>query len=122
MDPVLKKLRFKEGDRVYIKGSPAAYAKLIAGAGVQQSERLSGPLAVVHMFFRLASELRQEAPKIRKAIDGGGIAWLSYPKAKALETDLNRDIVREIAAEYDLDTVAQVAIDETWSALRVKPV
>jgi hypothetical protein len=39
---------------------------------------------------------------------------------KQLNTDLNRDIVRSIVNENGLDPVRQVAVDETWSALRLK--
>ena len=41
---------------------------------------------------------------------------------KALPTDLNRDIVRVTLEPLGLETVIQVAIDETWSALRAKVV
>jgi hypothetical protein len=48
--------------------------------------------------------------------------WISYPKGKALQTDLNRDIVRVTLVPLGLEVVSQVAIDETWSALRAKSV
>ena len=51
----------------------------------------------------------------------GGILWVCYPKAKALGTDLNRDVVRMSVARAGLETVAIVAVDDFWSALRCKP-
>ena len=45
---------------------------------------------------------------------------IAYPKAGKPGTDLNRDRVRERAAEHALDTVRQVALDDVWSALRLK--
>ncbi len=52
----------------------------------------------------------------------GGILWVCYPKAKALGTDLSRDVVRETVARVGLETVALVAVDGVWSALRCKRV
>jgi hypothetical protein len=49
-----------------------------------------------------------------------GVAWVAYPKAGKLGTDLNRDRVREAVQAHGLDTVRQVALDDTWSALRLK--
>ena len=35
-------------------------------------------------------------------------------------TDQQRDILHNLAAEYGLTVASQVAIDDTWSALRFK--
>ena len=51
----------------------------------------------------------------------GGILWISYPKQSAKQdTDLNRDILRESLLNQSLKAVAQISIDDTWSALRFK--
>src|SRR3954449_3349882 len=50
----------------------------------------------------------------------GALTWIAYPKAGKLGTDLNRDRVRSRVAEHGLDTVRQVALDDVWSALRLK--
>ena len=38
------------------------------------------------------------------------------------DPDLNRDIVRVALQDAGLETVSQVSIDDTWSALRAKAV
>jgi hypothetical protein len=45
--------------------------------------------------------------------------WVAYPKAN--RTDINRDTLWPILAEYGLRPITQVAIDEVWSALRFRP-
>jgi hypothetical protein len=45
---------------------------------------------------------------------------VSYPKGKALGTDLNRDIAAALLHAFGLEGIFQVAIDDTWSALRFK--
>ena len=49
------------------------------------------------------------------------LAWIAYPKAGRLGTDLNRDILAATLAGEGVRPVRQIAIDETWSALRFRP-
>jgi hypothetical protein len=51
----------------------------------------------------------------------GGILWLCYPKKTgALKSDITRDSGWEPVSEAGLLGVTQVALDETWSALRFR--
>lgn len=45
--------------------------------------------------------------------------WVAYPKGN--RTDINRDTVWPILARHGLRPIAQVAVDEVWSALRFRP-
>jgi hypothetical protein len=45
--------------------------------------------------------------------------WVAYPKAN--RTDLNRDTLWPIVAQLGVRPITQVSIDETWSALRFRP-
>ncbi|MBW3554321.1 MAG: hypothetical protein KY466_12455 [Gemmatimonadetes bacterium] len=47
------------------------------------------------------------------------LAWIAYPKAGQLRTDLNRDV--RAAGAHGLKGLRQIAIDEVWSALRFRP-
>jgi hypothetical protein len=49
------------------------------------------------------------------------LSWIAYPKGGALGTDLNRDRLAAEATERGAQPVRQVAIDGTWSALRLRP-
>ena len=48
-------------------------------------------------------------------------AWIAYPKAGKLGTDLNRDKLREIGESFHIEAVRLVSLDETWSAMRFRP-
>ena len=49
------------------------------------------------------------------------LAWLAYPKgSKAAGRDLNRDTIWAFARTIGLTLVTNIAVDETWSALRVR--
>ena len=63
---------------------------------------------------------------MRKAVGGEAarrdkLAWIAYPKAGKLGTDLNRDILSAALAVEGVQPVRQIAIDEVWSALRFRP-
>ncbi len=76
----------------------------------------------VLLFVTNRAELDQHVHLLVGAAKRGAMVWLAYPKAKQLGTDLNRDIIHNHMPSVGLDAVRQVAIDDTWSALRFKPV
>jgi hypothetical protein len=47
-----------------------------------------------------------------------GAFWVAYPKAN--RTDINRDSLWPIVAEYGMRPVTQVSVDDVWSALRFR--
>ncbi len=48
-----------------------------------------------------------------------GILWIAYPKGG--RADINRDSLWPMVAVHGLRPITQVAIDDTWSALRFRP-
>jgi hypothetical protein len=52
----------------------------------------------------------------------GNLFWLAYPKKSGkIESDLSRDIIWRVIEEYGYRPVSMVSIDDTWSAMRVRP-
>ncbi len=49
---------------------------------------------------------------------------MTYPKgtSKALAADINRDDIHRYTATIGLQTVAQVSVDDDWSAIRCRVV
>lgn len=109
------KLQIKPDVSVSVVGGPTGFA--VTGRPLAPSPRAAG--AVVGFVTRRAEIARQRAVLAAAAADR--IAWLAYPKAGQLGTDITRDTLREDVAALGLDAVRQVAIDETWSALRLRP-
>lgn len=48
------------------------------------------------------------------------LAWIVYPKAGKLDTDLNRDVLARLAQQQGARPVRQIAINDTWSAMRFR--
>ncbi len=70
-------------------------------------------------FVTMAADL-DAATDVFDAAGCDDAAWIAYPKAKQLGTDLNRDI---LAAKLPATVrpVRQISIDAVWSALRLRP-
>ncbi|HSU76196.1 MAG TPA: hypothetical protein VLI89_03950 [Burkholderiales bacterium] len=73
------------------------------------------------VFVRTLAEVEAKAGPIIALAKADGIAWLAYPKAGQLDTDLNRDILWRHMLKKGVQGVRQVAIDATWSAMRFRP-
>jgi len=82
----------------------------------------SGPddAEAVLVFVRSRAELDAAEPAVRAA-SRDVLAWVAYPKAGRLGTDLNRDILAAALTARGLQPVRQVALDDVWSALRFRP-
>jgi hypothetical protein len=122
MTPALKKLRYKPGMRVGVVGAPSGFERqVIAAKEITRAPARAKNLDLVQAFFTRQAHFVRDLPRLTKTLADGGILWVCYPKAGALGTDLHRDIVRDLAAEAGWETVAAVAVDDVWSALRLKP-
>jgi hypothetical protein len=120
--PVHQKLLLKPGARALILSAPAGYRDQIPKDVQVEQQLTAGPYDFIQSFVTRRDEVLALGPQLRQALKPGGVLWVSYPKGKALPTDLNRDILGVALAEVGLQTVSQVAIDDVWSALRAKVV
>lgn len=77
--------------------------------------------AAVPLFVRTGAELEEGVEPVLAAANAGGPAWVAYPKAGQLGTDLNRDTLANAMRAKGVRPVRQVSIDEVWSALRFRP-
>jgi hypothetical protein len=66
-----------------------------------------------------AASLRAMLDARRDHLTRPSTLWVAYPKGN--RTDINRDSLWPILGEYGLRPVAQVAVDDVWSALRFRP-
>jgi hypothetical protein len=111
------KLQIKPGTVVAAVAVPADGPDL-SGLG-QRGE--PGQAGAVIAFAHSSGDL---AGPVRPAIDAARqdrLAWIAYPKAGQLGTDLNRDVLAAALAGRGIRPVRQVALDDVWSALRFRP-
>jgi hypothetical protein len=65
------------------------------------------------------ASLREALTEHRRSLRAPSSLWIAYPKAN--RADINRDTIWPIVGEHGLRPISQIAIDDTWSALRFRP-
>ena len=73
------------------------------------------------LFARSRAELERCLPAAQARLAPGGALWVAYRKGGIKAgSDIRRDDIRACAQALGLDSVAMIAIDGIWSALRLK--
>jgi hypothetical protein len=72
------------------------------------------------VFADSAAGAREILTAQRDRLAAPAVFWVAYPKAN--KADINRDSLWPILGDYGMRPISQVAVDETWSALRFRPV
>jgi hypothetical protein len=118
--PVAERLQVKGDRRLAVIGAPAALEKTV-GAAKARADLAKAD--VVLLFAPNRAGLEAKLPGVLKQMPASAILWVAYPKLSSkLASDLSRDIIHALAPDHGLDTVSQIAIDDDWSALRLKRV
>lgn len=119
MQEVLKKLRFKGQGRIIHapKDHATACIELGCKTGFDQT-----PSANTLVFIYDKDELSAFLADELNHIVPDSVFWIAYPKATSkLKSNINRDSIRMTVEDYGITTVSAISIDETWSALRLRP-
>lgn len=78
-----------------------------------------GVFDFILLFVSNIAELEEYVPAAIKAGNFDCILWIAYPKrSSGIQTDINRDTGWDVVKNSGMRPVTQVAIDQTWSALR----
>lgn len=120
--PLWKKLGFKESFNIRTIATPANYAELLKGMpeGVSFDMDNSTERDLIHFFTKDARELSETLPQLRKEIKQNGMIWVSWPKrASKVPTDVNEDLIRDLALKIGLVDVKVCAVDQIWSGLKL---
>jgi hypothetical protein len=119
-----KKLRLQAGQKALLINPPQGYLQALGELpeGVQVTTQPDGSYDFVQLFVKDRSELEQFGPAAFQAVKYDGLLWVCYPKQTGkIKSDLNRDSLWKLMQPTGLSPVMQIAIDETWSALRFRP-
>jgi hypothetical protein len=116
--PIAERLQVKGDRRLAVIGAPPGLEKAIDASKARAD---AANADVVLLFTPDLAGFKARLPALLKTVRKAQILWVAYPKlSSALAADLSRDIIHKLAPDYGLDTVSQIAIDEDWSALRLK--
>lgn len=111
---LVRKLQLKE-QRLRVVNAPSGFSAGALEAAPDDED------AAVLVFARNSAELDEHAAVAIEAARQDRLAWIAYPKAGQLGTDLNRDRLWERLKDQGIRGVRQVSIDAVWSAMRFRP-
>lgn len=120
-----KKLHIQPGQRLLILKAPQGHIEGLGPLpeGAELAETPEGTFEFVHLFVKNVDELERLGPVAIEAVKHDGLLRISYPKCSSkVETDLSRDVGWDVVAQAGLRPVTQISVDDTWSALRFRPV
>lgn len=115
---VAEKLRLKPGARVAVAADDDQLAVLGAlPDGARAVGPSSGAEAAV-LFVRSAAELDERLAVVDAHLREAAPVWLVYPKGN--RADINRDSIWRRVEEHAWTLVANVSVDDVWSAVRMR--
>lgn len=126
MNDASRKLRFACAAQALAYNLPDEAASLVSAMRAESARvyrEPNGTYPFVIAFARSMAEARQGAATVAEAVEGDGLLWLCYPKGTSKrypKPDLNRDSLWPVYHGFGMRPVAQVALDDDWSAMRFR--
>ncbi len=121
---LFKKLKINITQKMLILNPPAEFTFFVAGLKYDAvlPENPDQRYDYVQLFATSQNEMENEVIKLGNALKYDCTFWICYPKGGGtIKSDIRRDTVWKALELIHLRPVTQVAIDETWSALRGRP-
>jgi hypothetical protein len=126
MNPIFKKLNFKDQDQVHIVNAPESFQKdMNEMADLTTLKTSLSGVKKISFFLGFVTQQKQVddlTAKVIPLLEDDGVFWFAYPKgtSKKYTCEFNRDNGWGKLGGYDFEPVRMVAIDEDWSALRFR--
>jgi hypothetical protein len=116
---VAERLFIKPGHLVRFINAPTDAKKLLGNLPNGASLVQSGAADVTLFFAGSVRELDAHLNEALKAAQTN--LWIAYPKIESAKSDLSRQVVHDAFARSGWKPVAQISVDDTWSAIRGRP-
>ena len=115
---VLEKIGVKENMRSIFVNAPSDTLKEVESPLINLEPKLSGKFDYIHLFVKSQEEFLKKFPKVAKHLEKTGMLWLSWPKSRQYETDLDIKTVIKLGYDHGLVESKCISINSTWSALK----
>ncbi len=121
---LLKRLQLPKASRALVLNAPAEYLALLKELpDLSFDQTPTGKYDYAQLFARDLAELDRLVDTALPAIEYDALLWVCYPKGSSgIKTDINRDIIWKHLAGRRIRPVTMLAINKTWSAMRMRPV
>ncbi|MFC4424592.1 hypothetical protein [Deinococcus navajonensis] len=128
MHPTFKKLNAAGHPDLYVLNAPESFGTVLEtppeGATLHTALSDTGQPTFVLRFLTTQADLDTFALTCARQTQGDPVVWVAYPKgtSRRYRCEFNRDQGWAIFGQQGFEPVRQVAIDEDWSALRLRRV
>jgi hypothetical protein len=127
MNPIFKKLNYKDQGTIVVVNAPASFKKeMLEMKGVAKvvTAISSGAISFFLGFVTKQQEVDALVERVVPLLAKDALLWFAYPKgsSKKYKCEFNRDSGWTLLGKHDFEPVRMVAIDEDWSALRFRHV
>ncbi|MGV3709760.1 MAG: YdeI/OmpD-associated family protein [Gemmatimonas sp.] len=120
--PLIKKLRIKAEHPLLILNMPADCAALFADTEYRTTKPRSGTIEQLVLFAKTEAMLEEKMLPLVPMLGEDPIVWVVYPKKSGkIKTDLSMMGGWKPVEDAGLATVASAAVNDDWSAIRLRP-
>jgi hypothetical protein len=116
---VLKKMKYTVGTALIVN---APEGMVPAGWSTDLANHAQQSVTFAILFVKNEAQFREQFDTVCPSLVDDAMFWVCYPKkTSGIPTDVNRDVLWRVAHEISEHTaVANVAVDNQWSALRFR--
>lgn len=126
MNPLLKKLNYKEGITLFSFDMPSEVEQLLTdpNVNIESNKRKVSKPDFVLFFVSTFDDISKAVDLLLNNLPDDPIIWMCYPKqsSKKYSCQFNRDTGWNLMGKLNVEPVRQVAINEDWSALRFRKI
>jgi hypothetical protein len=125
MSSIFQKMNLKDQKEIVVLNAPPGFqseVESLVHVKVLNSLDHITQVDFVLAFVTLKKEVDAISPIVAQKARGDAVIWFAYPKgtSKKYKCDFNRDNGWNVIYSLGFQPVRMVAIDEDWSALRVR--
>jgi hypothetical protein len=122
---VFAKLNLKDQDEIFVLNAPVSFEpeiKKLSGVTVRRKIAPSSKVGFGIAFVTTQPEFDSAASALVPAAEGDAVIWIAYPKAtsKKYTSTLKRESGSDAFAKAGFESVRMIAIDDDWTAKRLR--
>lgn len=115
---VSEKMGVVEGARTFLQNAPDSAVAAMRLPGLKVGQSLRGTFDYIHLFATSQAEMDEAFPRLTRHLKPTGMLWVSWPKARQLDSDLTLAVVIRIGYSHGVVESKTLSIDATWSGIK----
>ena len=108
----------RAGTRSLFVGAPDTAVDAMGHPELDLRRSRRGSFGYIHLYVTTKAAMERTFPKLKGHLMQGGMLWVSWPKGRAMGTDLTLSEVIRIGYDHGLVESTTLRIDDTWSAIK----